>query len=577
MNSQSRFQFQTMKRRTLLRGTGTAALGLAGAATIGCGDDDEVDDNEVPTSGATSVAGGPSPIPEPRSGDLRFHWTPIAEEMDPAKSVSAAASLWQTIGNLALVADKQTWDIKGALVEKWESPSPTELILHVREGVSWHDKPPVGGRNVTAEDIAYSINRHAAKLDPDNAARYHRRGNFLGLDKASVVDEKTVRLTLTSPSSVLLNGMADQRVSMMPIEHEQIGFANPSQLIGSGPWVIDTMSSDGRGKLKANESYGEGGLPKSATLSMEVLADPQAQTASFLANQVDFLNMTNKPATEVDLVAKQRSDAGRVVWDFGYFHYLRFNTEQKPFDDARVRRALQLALDHKSIATGFYGDLWQYTGPLTATFVKEAYSPAEISKLPGWNPATKEKDIKDAKALLESAGFANGAGISMTLLGFSNGPQLANAERARAQWLNVFPQISIDLQGNLDSVTFFNRVNSRQWGVLAYAQFPSPDAITELGTNYTLSGGRNYGKYDNAKVTDLIQKALAETDTATRSSLAKQVQDIVIEDMPIIAMYYPKQVTYTAKEWTGLDGFPGPAGGAYWDIWEGSKFIKTSR
>lgn len=583
-NYWTQFGRRRVSRRTALRGAGGAVLGLSGAALIGCGGGDDESDTTSTGSNGTATAGGTGTAAASdgngasggeRTGTMRMALRSAGQALDPATNVSGAIAHWVTLGNLVVRTNKQTWELEGDLAESWEFASDTEIILHVRPDVFWHDKEPTNGRALDAEDLATSINRHAAILDPENAGLYHRRSNYVGLERAEVVDDMTVSLKLSQPSSAIMNGMADMRTTVTPRELLDIGFDDPNQFAGTGPWMVGDLNRDGGGSLVANPNYWEAGLPRAAQIDIELIDQTQATTAAFLGGSTDALSMINLPWTEVQTVAQQRSDAQQLVWDYGYMHYLRFNANR--MQDVRIRKAMQLAQSPKTLGDGFYGELWTYSGPLTSAFVKEAYSADEIAQMPGWNPDTKEQDIAEARKMMDAAGYPNGE-LELTLMQFYTPVHPSNAERGRAQWRNVWPDMTINLTGPLESAPFFEQVaEGTSFDIMTYSQFPAPDAIVDLGNNYTPTGGRNYGKYENANVTDLIDRALVELDPDARTELAKQAQDILIEEAPMAPLYNARQVAFVDPSWEGIEGYPGPGGTSYHDIWEGTKLVTVNR
>src|SRR5215208_3672206 len=128
-----------------------------------------------------------------------------------------------------------------------------------------------------------------------------------------------------------------------------------------------------------------------------------------------------------------------------------FNINKAPWNDKRVRQAIALAVDYKATGDGFYGDMWNYTGPMPAAYKQEAIPSSEIKTKPGWNPATKKDDIANAKKMLEAAGFPDGKGLSVKSLVFSRGPHFANATRLKGQFEQVFPGMSNELDVRDDS------------------------------------------------------------------------------------------------------------------------------
>ena len=407
----------TMSRRGLIRGAGVMGVGLSAAALIGCSSSTET----KPAASGSSAAGGAAASTAPK-GTIRQGTGKLSEPYDPAIMLSAGPTYWGNWGNLALTANKQNYKLEPSLVESWEVKSPTEIALKVRKGVFFHDKAPTNGREMNASDVAYSLMRHAALLDKEKVALYPRRTNFRFMTEAVATDANTVTLKMSAPNSAILNGMADMRTPIMPVESKDTGFTDPSKVVGTGPYMIKQLDNAGNGTLVVNPKYWEKGLPKAAEVTKQSFDTYQANTASFIGDTIDYLTMTNQPWSEVQAVGKARPDAARLTWDYGYIHYLRFNNKKPLFADERVRRALTLVIDGKAIGDAFYGELASPTGPLVSTWTNEAIPASEIVKRPGWNPATREADIAEAKKLMEAAGFKEGE-ISAAIMVFMGVPR----------------------------------------------------------------------------------------------------------------------------------------------------------
>ena len=136
------------------------------------------------------------------------------------------------------------------------------------------------------------------------------------------------------------------------------------------------------------------------------MPDNTTAVTSLAQGDIHTLGTLSRPDRET--LQKLDPDVREERWVHSLWDHLRFNINRKPFDDARVRRALFLVPKWPAMADGFYGEgYWDYTGPLLSSF-PEAYQPEQVRQMPGWNPDTKEQDIKTAVDLLAAAGLAEG-------------------------------------------------------------------------------------------------------------------------------------------------------------------------
>ena len=560
-----------VSRRGLLRRAGVTGAGLSVAALIGCSSEKKDSPPAAAPAGGSAASGATGEVV--RKGTVRLGVSKLSEPFDPAIMLSNGPLYWALIGNLAIDLDKQTLKLKPALVESWEVKSPTEIALKVRKGVYFHDKAPTNGRLLNAADVAYSLNRHAALLDKEKAAIYPRRTNFRYMTEAVATDDSTVILKMSKPNSAILNGMADMRTSIMPVESKDTGFIDGNKLAGTGPFMVKSLDSQGNGSYVAHAKYWEKGLPQVAAVEQRSFDTYVANTAAFVGDSIDQLIMTNQPGTEVAAVAKARPDAQALRWDYGYLHYKRFGITRKPFNDERVRKALMLATDHGALGEGYYGPgLWEYSGPLVSTW-PEALTATQIKGRPGWNPATREADVAEAKKMMAAAGFPEGE-MPLTMLVFNTPVHPAGCERLRAQWNRVWPKMKITLEGPLDSGPMNVRLSAGTFDVASYGNLPTTDGAVEFQNAFSTEGSRNYGKYSDAQVDKLAEQAIGEFNFDARKKLLLEAQEIVIKHAPMISEYYAKMAAFTSGKWDGIQGFPGPGGQSGADLVEGVKIIK---
>lgn len=565
MNSTDNYWKRTTQgrtsRRTLLGVGGTSAVGLAAMAAFGCGGDDDAgtQDNALPT---TSVKENPDVAKQ--GGSWRIYSDAVNEPNDPTTSTNTAASFWLYIGDRAIDVEPTTNLLAPSLIEKWEQPSPDQAILHVRPDAKWHNKAPVNGRAVTAEDIATALLAHAGRLDTTGGkAVYPRKGSFSLIDKIEATDERTVTMKMSAANNGILAGLADWRIPMFPKEQLTIGFADSNKLIGSGPWVADPGYANGTDfksdyVLTRNPEYWDKPRPYFEKVESTINQDQAARTTAFIADKIDVLATFRSPYVEIESLIARKPDAQFVSWSFGHWHYTRFNTQKAPWTDPRVRRAIFLALNHAAIGDGFYGSgNWKNTGPLPYTFTKFALSPDEIGKMPGWNTTTKDKDIAEAKSLMSAAGFPDGD-ITVSDLVFSLAQNTANSIRVKDQLEKVWPKIKFSIDGKPDSATFYSTTAKMEYDLQCASIYPVPDPVSELIGHYGTTGGRNYGKYSNPSVDTKLTAALAEFNDEALKQKLLEIQNILIADMPTMTHYAANLTALYGKNIRGLKDAHGP-------------------
>jgi ABC-type transport system substrate-binding protein len=375
----------TVRRRTFLAGTGTAVLGAAGVALVGCGDDD--DGGQTPTSPA-ETPGGPTATPVEGITDYptytsvvkaaeyiqKYNWRNLPEPKLPPRrggkyqqTVGLIPPHFDPIGPLVnsyaiptnlrqiynqLTRLKMEWDDdldhadpEGELAQDWEQADDTTLIFNLREGVKFQDIAPVSGRALTSADVKYSF--EAYRDTPIS-------GYFEAVDRIEAPDDHTVRIVFKEPAAYFLNLISGPSTSILPPELDEQGRReNP---VGTGPFQLKggVFKQDQEVTYLRNPDYWEvrDGIqlpyldqstmlqPADPTVALEGFRDGQFDSSAYAFNfgLVDSVLESN-PDTIVQVV----SDHPSVIYHLG------INNSNPKWQDERVRRAVAYAMDVQQI------------------------------------------------------------------------------------------------------------------------------------------------------------------------------------------------------------------------------------
>jgi peptide/nickel transport system substrate-binding protein len=358
-----------------------------------------------------SAAMSPAEAQQPKRGGVLRIADREAPNLDPHLSISFLTHSWSSMVYSQLVRFPHGPEQKHAadftilpdLAEKWEYQNTTTLVFTLRKGIKFHNKPPVNGREVTAEDVKYSLERFKAKSG--------FRSRFDEVQSIDVVDRHTVRITLKDPFAPLLNHLANATyAAILPREVEEKfkDFNRPEAMIGSGPFMVKAYQKGVQIAFERNPDYHLKGQPYLDGVVIEITPDAAARLSLFRAGKVDLPHMWGWLAPE-DGKSVQKTNPEMVVtptMPTGQ-GILYFRTDQAPFNDVRVRRALALAIDRKSWNdTILYGEGCIDAGPIPCALKDwkldaAKMDPAKAKYLVGYDP-------KEAKRLLAEAGFPKG-------------------------------------------------------------------------------------------------------------------------------------------------------------------------
>jgi peptide/nickel transport system substrate-binding protein len=545
-------------RRRLLAMAGAASATTAFLAACGGGD------GKATTSGTTrdttSATGTAAATPRKGGELLLAQGDPGSQSLDPHITLNAAFFYWGLISNLLMYADpKKVEPIQPGLVAKWEQPDKDTILLTVRQGVKWHAAgKPTNGRPLVARDVAFNLNRISGLLDPQRIAQFQRRSDFEGMDKAEAVDDTTVRVTFKEPNSAFINGMADWRNWVVAEETVQKdpNFKDPVNWAGTGPFIIDSWdSSTSTGRYVANPTYWEQGLPYLAGVQQVQFPDAAASMSAFLSGKVDFRSAFSEE--DRDQIKKGRADAKIVVWEHSGWEYFRLDQRKSAFPDVRVRKALFLAINYQELLDANYGPgYYDFTGPLVSGF-PGTWTSDEIKKMAGWNSATKQQDIAEAKRLMEAAGFPTG-NIEFGITTSGSGPWDNNAVRIKDQLQKIWPAMRVSLRQTTDGADFARRLGTGDYESITYGSFPPPATLLEATLHYKTNGGRNYTRFSDAEVDRLITAGNQEFDAAARNRIIGQLQQRLLDTIYVIPIGKRRGVFAHQARVQNFEGFSGP-------------------
>ena len=319
--------------------------------------------------------------------------------------------------------------LTGALAESWDiSPDGLTLTFHIRQGVHWHDKPPVNGRELTANDVEHSFHRmlgnkltgtEFSEADPSAGG-----GSLVALPFESVTatDKYTVVMKLKKPTLRALNYCVDwySMVIQPPELLEEYGDDfDWENVVGTGPFMITDLVPGSSVTWTKNpnywgydEKYPENRLPYVDTIEGLEIMEVATFVAGLRSGQIDFIGAN--AASQLNSIDQaesiMRTNPELVIhtWSLRSNNAVRFNHRQPPYDDIRVRRAMQMALDLETMnSTFFKGRADTIPQGLVGREFKEFITPfeewpEEIKQYYRYDPAAAEK-------LLDEAGYPRGA------------------------------------------------------------------------------------------------------------------------------------------------------------------------
>src|SRR5262244_1475916 len=263
-----------------------------------------------------------------------------------------------------------TYMVEPHLAEGWEEPDDLTYVFHLRRGIKWHNKPPLNGRELVADDVKFTFDRFLS--EPGNADRHM----LASVDHIDVIDRYTVKFVLKEPYVWLINVLANPR-SMWIIAPEvvqQFGdLKKPENVIGTGPFLLDHYEPNVKTVFKRNPDYFLKDQPYVDGVEWLVLEDDSTGLAMYRTGQIDAGPWHWWVVRQADLEALQKSHPKLVYRDVvdNVTSAIYMRTDQAPFNDVRVRRAISMAIDRQ--------------GLIDAVFLKGQPTPAIAPGLTAWS------------------------------------------------------------------------------------------------------------------------------------------------------------------------------------------------
>jgi peptide/nickel transport system substrate-binding protein len=370
------------------------------------------------------------------------------------------------------------------------------------------------------------------------------------VDRAEVINPVTVRVHLNFPSEAFLNFLAVDYMKIVPKHRVEAGidigvFEN---VVGSGPFSPVSMSQGVGWEIQRNESYFKDGLPHFDVIRPFIIGEVGTEIAAFRTGRI-LMSMSTVSALSPDDIAKLQADEGFTSrYTFWNLHGAGtqaacLNTQQSPFDDPRVRRAINLVIDRQEIAETFGLGNFKVGMPLS---FNDPYNigEAEILTFPGWRQLNGQKhpdDLAEARALVEAAGAVGFQG-SFLSVAFGIIPDVDAV---------IVEQINNALGFNLelltpDIPTYVSERAAYNFDIVGCGRAPlvnDPDDRFQTLYITDPDNPTSFSRWSDPEVNTLFAQAQREVNSDTRRQLMRDIQLLVLNGSPGIIETYQRPFT----------------------------------
>jgi peptide/nickel transport system substrate-binding protein len=511
-----------LSRRRLVRAAGAGA-GLAALALAGC---------KTPAkSGSTQQAGGSAGNQPKRGGTLTLSEN-FQRGFDPHILQATDTGSFGLFFSTLIRANPKTNELEPDLAAKWESPSPTELVFTLAPNVKWHDKPPAAGRALKASDIIFSYTR-IESADP----RFINKAYLASVDKMEAVNDQTVKLTLKQPDVTQLGNLAVLSMKILAPEVVDKGgkLADADTCVGTGAFVLQTSEVNVGSQLVRNPAYFKPGLPYVDRVALRAFRDYGSEWSAFLAGQIDHRWV---PGQDSKSFASEKQNQYTLDWfpDLGY-DIAQASVQKPPFNDARVPRALRLLMDHdelkKSWAEVWFGRARYSSLFAAATADSWDLTEDEYRKYLEWKQP-KDDAIKEALSLLAAAGYSKDKPLKFTISGTNGSDYQPPMVQLTQDQFKRNGQGAVETELKFYDTASWTQVRSSgnfEWYIGGHnAGGTDPDAY--FTSTYKTGGGRNYGKFSDPQLDQMIAKQRTIFDEAERKKAVREIIIYAIDHSP---------------------------------------------
>jgi len=445
----------------------------------------------------------------------------VIRSVDPAKDGTTAKE--KAIIIETLVEANPDFTLRPGLAESWEQINDTKWKFYLRKGVKFHD-----GTEFTADTVRWSIER-ALKMNPPVKT-------VTLIKSIEAVDKNTLLFTTEKPYAAFPASLEYPNLGIVSSTSETDDKGIIVKPIGTGPFKFERLDvASGTLYLMRNDDYW-GIKPKLEKVIIKGIPDPASRAMSVEKGEVDF----TCDVPYGDIKRLQKSQGLKVeVHPTARVYQMQFgNLSGTPYSDVRVRKAISYAIDRAVISERtLHGCAASAIGPVMPTI---AWS---NKNLKGYS-----YDQKKAKELLAEAGWkdVDGDGIlekdgekfSITLYTYPTRPGLqpmAEAIQAMLKDLGIKAEVRV-----MDSSAIKDYMTDRDIYLVGNAVAMVPDPDFYLRKTYHSKGDSNKWGYSNPEMDSLLEEGLKTFDTDKRQEIYDRVQEIALDEVPLIHVAYYK-------------------------------------
>ncbi|MGZ0051020.1 peptide ABC transporter substrate-binding protein [Brevibacillus gelatini] len=506
---------------------------VLGAALAGCGGNQAAPaDNNTAGNNTETTA----PAAGPKVLKLNLHSEPPTADPGIAEDTTSGTIILATFEGLTRVGKDNK--VQEAAAESYTvSEDGKKYTFKIRDA-KWSNGDPV-----TAKDFEFAWKR---ALNPKTASNYAYQLYYVkgaeaynkGTGKVEDVgvralDDKTLEVELENPTPFFLELVAFRTyfpVHQKTVEANDKWASDAKTIVGNGPFKMETWEHKSKLVVVKNENYWDKDNVKLDKIEFSMVEDENTELSMFENGELDWAGAPTS-ALPTDAIPALKDSGKMITQPIAGTYFYRFNTEKAPFNNVKIRKAFAYAIDRQSLIDNIL-----QAGQLPAT----GYVPPSMSvKADGY---FKDNDIETAKKMLEEG--MKEAGISklptLTLSYNTSEAHKKIAEAIQDQWKK---NLGVDVKlENKEWKVYLDDVHQGKYQVARagwLGDFNDPINFLEMFKDK--DGGNNDTRWENPKYKELLNQSALETDPDKRKAILAEAEQILMDEMPIMPIYYYTQ------------------------------------
>ncbi len=512
-------------RRSFLRRAALVGLAPSMAAFVAaCGSSSTKSSATTAGGAGTTVKGAAATTAGKSGGTLKVGMTPPNGPIDPvATNNLGRLQLLSQVGEYLCFSEPDL-SLTPVLAEKWTpNADATEWTFTLRKGVKFHS-----GAEMKAADVVATFERLTDPANKSNALSAFK--GVLSKGATTAVDDYTVKFKADAPNGNFPYLVSADNYNAIILPASYAGDFEKT-MDGTGPWKLDKYTPDVSLSLVRNTDYW-GAKTLLDKLEITFYKDDAALASALQAGTVDVAHGISTNGAS----ALQSAGFLPVSVSGAGHRQVHMRSDKGPFADKRTRQAMALLLDRPAIISGLLlgqADLGN-DSPFAPAFPSTDKTVAQ-----------RAKDVAKAKQLLAATGQDKGFKVTLTGIKLNEIPDYGVIIQ------NAAKEAGITLDLSITDNYYDNDWLNSDMGITDYGHRGVPNVY--LSATLKSDGPWQAAHYSNPAMDKLITSYIAATDLQSQKGLAKQIQELCLEDTPIIQSAFFKAVSWTKKGVTGVD------------------------